>query len=92
MMFGNLNLSQIQARTGVDFPEALIEYMNPKNQTSAKGIQSGFWHCFDMPFTLVCGDMQTAQEIYKYLGPLSSKFKKRMDIAVEEKESGVDHG
>jgi len=66
MMLGNLSLDHIQKRVGVIFPDSLISFMEPKNQANAKNIQSGYWHCFDIPFMLVCGDVDTAIEIFDH--------------------------
>ena len=82
MMLGNLSIKQIQERTGVDFPKELIEYMEVRHQSKAEGVLSGQWHCFDIPFTLLCGDMETAQNIYDYLKPLTNDFKQQMQISI----------
>jgi hypothetical protein len=84
ILLGNLSLEEMQKRSGVEFPLELIDYMNPRKQEEAKNIKAGHWHCFDIPYTLVCGDMETATEIYKYLSPLSSKFKEQMQISLQK--------
>jgi len=81
-MLGNLSVKEIESRAGVELPADLIDYMEPRRQQKANGVKAGEWHCFDMPFTLVCGDDEVAQEIYKHLGPLSSEFDNPMQIAV----------
>jgi len=80
MMLGNLSLQEMQKRSGVEFPDELLEYMGSRHQEAADKIAPGKWHCFDLPFTLVCGDMETAQSIYNHLVPLTSKFKEQMQI------------
>ncbi len=81
-MLGNLSLKEMQTRSGVEFPTELLEYMGSRHQELAENVAPGKWHCFDLPFTLVCGDMETAQSIYNYLVPFTSKFKEQMQIAV----------
>ena len=81
-MLGNLSVDEMQARSGVEFPVELIEYMQDRHQPEAENIKPGKWHCFDLPFTLVCGDMETAKEFARHLLPLSSKFKQKMQITV----------
>ena len=82
---GNLNVNDIQKRAGVEFPKELVEYMEPRQQALASNIKEGFWHCFDIPFVLMCGDRDTAEEIYKYLVPLSKSFKEELQISLNPK-------
>ena len=79
---GNLSIEEIESRSGVKFPKELIDYMEPRKQNNASNVKAGEWHCFDTPFTLVCGDRATAEEIYKHLGPLSKKFKEPLQISL----------
>lgn len=81
-MLGNLTIDEMQKRAGVTFPKELVEYMEPRKQEEASNIKAGKWHCFDIPFTLLCGDRETATEIYKHLSPMSSDFKKKMRISI----------
>ena len=82
ILLGNMSIKEIETRTGVKFPDALIAYMEPRRQMSAENISAGKWHCFDIPFTLVCGDRETATEIYKHLSPISGQFKRQLQIAL----------
>jgi len=81
---GNLSIDQMEARSGVEWPAELREYMAERHQPQASHIAPGKWHCFDIPFQLVCGDMETAQAVYGHLSPLSAKFKEPMQIGVEQ--------
>jgi len=82
IFLGNLDIRKIENRTGVKFPKELIDYMNSRKQDRASNVKPGKWHCFDIPFTLVCGDRQTAKKIYEYLKPLSKNFKKPLQISL----------
>lgn len=83
IMLGNLSIAEIEKRSGVKFPEDLIAYMQPRKQEEeARNVKVGCWHCFDIPFTLVCGDMDTATEIHRHLAPLGSSFKEPLRIAL----------
>ena len=82
IMLGNLTIEEMQRRAGVEFPVELIDFMRDKHQSEAQNVKPGKWHCFDIPFTLVCGDRETAKEIFKHLSPLSSNFKEQMHIAL----------
>lgn len=70
---GNLSVEDIQRRAGVTFPPELVEYMKSRQQAVASNIQPGKWHCFDIPFFLVCGDMETATHIYEAIKDLPIK-------------------
>lgn len=84
MMLGNLTLDQIEMRAGIKLPPELRTYMEPRQQQKADDISSGKWHCFDMPFTLVCGDMETAKEIYGHLKSLSAQFREPLQISIQK--------
>ena len=79
---GNLSIDEIEARSGVDFPQELKDFMGPRRQQSASDVQPGKWHCFDIPFMLVCGDMETATSIYGHLEKFSADFKEPLSIGI----------
>jgi len=79
---GNLDIAEIERRSGVDFPQELKVFMSDKQQESASNIAEGKWHCFDMPFMLVCGGRKMAEDIYKHLAPLSKQFKEQLQIGL----------
>lgn len=64
IMLGDLSVSQIEKRIGVDFPEEIRKFMKESHQPSASDVQKGKWHCFDIPFNIVCGDVETATKIF----------------------------
>lgn len=82
IMLGNLSVDEMQRRSGVDFPVEFIDYMKDRHQPEAENIKPGKWHCFDLPFMLVCGDMEMAEEVFRHLSPLSDSFKHQMQISV----------
>lgn len=82
IQLGNLSIAEIEKRSGVKFPEELVNYMEPRRQQKAEGVKAGQWHCFDIPFNLLCGDMETATEIHKHLAPFSSDFKEPLQISL----------
>lgn len=82
MMLGNLSVEQIEKRTGVDFPEEIRVFLKENHQSEAANVKKGKWHCFDIPFTMVCGDIETATKIYESVKDKSSQFKERMQISV----------
>lgn len=80
---GNLTIEQMESRSGVVWPADLKDFLVSRHQSQAQDIQPGKWHCFDLPFMLVCGDMPTAQTIYTHLAQLSASFKEPMQIGVQ---------
>lgn len=79
---GNLSIDEIERRSGVEFPAELKSYMEPRRQESASDVKQGKWHCFDIPFVLVCGGMETATEIHNHLKAFSSEFKEPLQISL----------
>lgn len=82
VMLGNLSVDDIEKRAGVVFSEALKGLLNSTHQASASNIENGKWHCFDMPFALVCGGMPLAQKVYDELKSQSANFKEPLQIAL----------
>jgi hypothetical protein len=56
--------------------------MESSHQAQAANVAKGKWHCFDLPFTMVCGDADTAQKIYDSVKDKSSEIKEPMQIAL----------
>ena len=71
---GNLSIKEIEKRAGFEFPKELVDFMKPRRQQEASNIAVDRWHCFDIPFVLECGDLETAKKIYSYLQPFSGQF------------------
>lgn len=82
IMLGNLSVSQIEKRLGIGFPEEIKEFMKKTHEPSANNIGIGKWHCFDIPFNLVCGDMQTATTIFNGLKDKSNECKERLQFSI----------
>lgn len=84
IMLGNLSTLEIQDRLGITFPQDLIDFMNETNQAEASNIQKGKWHCFDIPFNLVCGDVDTAKKVFSSLKDQAALCKEPLRISVYE--------
>jgi hypothetical protein len=82
IMLGNLTVDEIERRSGVSFSEDLKSLMKATHQLSATNIADGEWHCFDMPFTLVCGGMPFAKKIYDHLRSQTKQFVEPLQIAL----------
>lgn len=81
-MLGNLSVSQIESRLGIDFPDEIRDFMQQSNQHEASNIAKGKWHCFDIPFRIVCGDMETAQKIYNSVKHRSGECKEPLQFSI----------
>ncbi len=82
IMLGNLTIEEMEKRSGVTFSDSLKEFMKETHQSTASNVAEGKWHCFDIPFVLVCGGMPLAQKIYDELKDQSDKFKEPLQISL----------
>lgn len=82
IMLGNLTAEQMESRSGVVFSDALKEILKKTHQENAGSIKEGMWHCYDIPFVLVCGGLPLAQKIYDELKSQSSNFKEILEISL----------
>ena len=85
MMLGNLSVEQVEKRLGIEFPKDIREFMNDTHQPQAENVAVGKWHCFDIPFNMVCGDMETATKIFEGLKPQSEKCKEALQFSLNTK-------
>ena len=81
-MLGNLSVSQIEKRLGIDFPQEIRELMNQTHQADATNIAPGKWHCFYIPFNLVCGDMEIATKIFNSVKDRSNECKEQLQFSL----------
>ena len=82
-MLGNQSVSQIEKRLGIEFPKDVKEFMLKNHQPEASNIKKGKWHCFDLPFVLVCGDMQTAETIYNSVKEKPKECKETLQFSLQ---------
>ena len=85
IMLGNLSLGQIEERTGISISSEDRAELSGMRQEKAENIAPGKWHCFDLPFMIVCGDKPTAEKVLKILSPYDwSKAKQALQISWEK--------
>lgn len=85
IMLGNLTLKQIEDRTGISISDDDREELNGMRQEKAENITAGKWHCFDLPFMIVCGDKPTAEKVVKILSAYDwTKSKEALEVAWEK--------
>ena len=84
IFLGNLSVSQIETRMGISLTEDERNTLNSMRQEKADDIESGKWHCFDLPFMLICGDKPTADEVAKiFLAHDLSHVKEALQLSWE---------
>jgi len=83
MMLGNLSVKQIEERLGILFPEDVKDFMIKNHQANASNIVNGKWHCFDLPFHMVCGDLETATKIFNSIKDRASECKATLQISIQ---------
>jgi hypothetical protein len=83
MMLGNLSVEQMEERLGIKFPTELVEYLSTRHQDRAEHLAADTWHCFDIPFTLMCYDRAMAEKIFNFLRPFSTEMKTQIQIGYE---------
>ena len=86
IMLGNLSVSQIENRLGIVFNDEIREFMKQTHQPNASNIGKGKWHCFDIPFNLVCGDIETATKIFNSVKEKSSECKEALQFSLTNKQ------
>ena len=88
MMLGNLSVQQMENRMGITFPHDLKDILLKYHQHAATDIKPGFWHCFDIPFTMVCGNRDIAELVREKLTPLVDDIKTPLLVAIAERKVG----
>lgn len=87
IMLGNLSLQQLQDRSGFDFPQEALELLKDRQETVNKTkIADGRWHCFDIPFMVMCGSEQMARDLSMALMSHAHKFKVPLQISWDSSE------
>lgn len=84
IMLGDLKINEIEKRLGIDFPDEIREFMKGTHQCNASNIAKGKWHCFDMPFHLVCGDIEVATKIFNSVKAKSKEVKEQLQISISK--------
>lgn len=87
IMLGNLSVEEIEKRIGFAFPDDIKKFMVDNNQSSASDVSKGKWHCFDLPFHIVCGDRETAQKIYDSVKDKSGEVKEALAFSITKESA-----
>ena len=85
MMLGNLSLDEMEKLAEVKFPQAFKDEMiKHRQQNISQSMIAGKWHCYHLPFELVLGGKSLIPLVKEHLVPLSSRFKKSLQVSVAE--------
>lgn len=71
---GNLSTKEMADRLSIQMADEDIEKMEEFRCHKAD-VESGKWHCFDIPFICVCSDMDTAIKVRDIMQNYSSDMK-----------------
>lgn len=82
MMIGNLTIEQIEERLGIKLTSEERRFLFRTRQLKATEIGEYKWHCFDIPFAMVCGSMRMATDIYNILKKYSDDMKEQLHISI----------
>ena len=64
IMLGNLTVEEMENRLGITLSDEHRQVFNGSRQERVNDtpLEYGCWHCFDIPFILVCDVMATANK------------------------------
>jgi len=86
IMLGNLSVNEIQNRLSISFTDEEISMLNSTHQGPVDvPLESGCWHCFDIPFMLVCDSMETAISMRDMLKKYEKDMKGTIQIGIDPK-------
>lgn len=65
IMLGNQTVKDIERRLGIELTEDQREMLNESRQEKVNNtpLEKGKWHCFDIPFVMVCDTVETASKM-----------------------------
>lgn len=81
---GNMSVEEIEYRIGVKFSDELRTELKETHQANATKVMPGKWHCYDMPFLIVCGDEGLATKIQAELSLPGVKLKTTFRISLQK--------
>lgn len=83
-MFGNLGVDELITRLNIELGNEEIKTLESMWVANANDIPKGKWHCFSIPFELVCGDKETADKVASIIHSHSSNIIECFQITAYE--------
>ena len=82
IMLGNLSVKDIETRLGITFSAEDSAFLQETRQKNARiSIETGKWHCFDIPFIFMTANEQDARMFREIFNKYSSQIHRRFEIA-----------
>lgn len=81
IMLGNLSLTQIQKRLGIELSADDIMRFPHRQENVSKRLDEYTWHCFDIPFLIECDSEDTAKSVLGIFQSYASKIREPIQIA-----------
>lgn len=82
---GNLSTEEIEKRIGITLSKQEREELEAmREQNTAKVHGRDVWHCYDIPFELVCGTYDAAKRVWDIFVPHVDEMTGRLNISVEK--------
>ena len=84
IQLGNLSTQQICDRLQITLTEQEVETLE-SIRSQAADVPTGRWHGFDMPFSIYCGDKETAIIVRDIYAPYGNQMNKQLRIGFRQK-------
>ena len=88
ILLGNFDTARMASEMGIELSDEDKNNLESMRQDDAQEITPGKFHCFDIPRTILCGDMET---VYKVAGILQKyKIKGVWQVSTYGKNGGAE--
>ena len=79
---GNLSAKEMCERLGIECTEQIADMELAREQKADVKSGTDKWHCFDIPFEVVCGTREVAMVWYDILSPMEKQMKQPIRFSV----------
>lgn len=74
IMLGNLSVLDIEKRLSIELKAEDKDFLEGRRQQNVNvPMEPMSWHCFDIPFLILCDGMETAKKVADILGKYPMK-------------------
>ena len=88
---GNLSVKQMCERLGIECTEQIAEMETKREHKADVEYGTDKWHCFDIPFEVVCGTHEIATVWYELLSPVADQMKEPIRFSEIPKNDTDEH-
>lgn len=90
IMLGNLSVEQMENRLGIALSDEHRRILEDSRQERVNGVplEDGSWHCFDIPFMMVCDTKTTAIKLRDIIKPYLIEKNSVFQIGWEKQQEG----